>query len=62
VCKHEHVWKTVADPAVGVYAKRDCPGGEYECVGRAEGCACGAERFVPADPALKTVEIERRAA
>ena len=60
--KHEHNWQTIADPAIGIYEKRDCPGGEYKCLGRAEMCPCGETRFVPTDPELRIVEVERRVA
>lgn len=55
---HTHRWDVVADPAVGLWRKRECPGGDYTCTGRAEMCECGAGHFVPADPNLKTVELD----
>lgn len=55
---HVHQWSVAADPAVGLYRKRECPGGDYTCPGRAEVCPCGAGRFVPADPGMQTVDLD----
>jgi hypothetical protein len=49
---HAHAWHVLADPATGLWCKRQCPGDGRLVPGHAERCACGKARFVPAPELL----------
>jgi len=54
------IWKDYLPEAVGIYDKRDCPGGIFKCRGSVKVSSDGNRfLFVPFDEGLRAVEAEQ---